>query len=313
MSGLWDFERSVQCCGDYDCPNGYSCSGYSCVKDVAIICGDGRCSDGETSYNCPYDCGMLPCTGCESSVVCGDGYCDFSRGESCSSCPYDCGSCAPKNYCGDGICDLNTESQYTCPQDCGDPISHEVTMIAADDCMEIVRGNNGEYQILLTNRGDATETLSIIISGEAASWTSVAESQVTLLPEQSRDLDVFVHVPSGQSPGLYTLNVKARNSNLEVTDELKVDVKLLDLQTSVNATETGSENEGNNTQSGVILSPTGAVIGGIEIPILWIAVVLVVACALLGAYIITKKSPKSMPAAEVTYKKYVSSHNVTGK
>jgi hypothetical protein len=90
-------------CGDGIC--GPSESQYNCPQDCGAICGDGRCAYGETPASCPSDCGY-----------CGNGICDWDRGESCSTCSTDCGTCKP--YCGNYICDPG-ETAYSCPSDCG--------------------------------------------------------------------------------------------------------------------------------------------------------------------------------------------------
>jgi hypothetical protein len=57
---------------------------------------------GETSATCPLDC----------PAVCGNLYCDSTRGETCATCAADCGTC-----CGNNVCD-NGETIATCPGDC---------------------------------------------------------------------------------------------------------------------------------------------------------------------------------------------------
>lgn len=48
------------------------------------ICGDGMCNGGDTTCNCPGDCGM---------EICGNGSCCGQANEACSNCPQDCGIC----------------------------------------------------------------------------------------------------------------------------------------------------------------------------------------------------------------------------
>jgi uncharacterized membrane protein YgcG len=60
-------------------------SDFSSVWNFVLnipYCGDGTCSNNETTCSCPQDCGSR----------CGDGCCN--SGENCSSCSSDCGSCS---------------------------------------------------------------------------------------------------------------------------------------------------------------------------------------------------------------------------
>ncbi|XXF78164.1 hypothetical protein P2318_34750 [Myxococcaceae bacterium GXIMD 01537] len=80
---------------------------YICLPcEGGGYCGDGYCGVGESSYNCPSDCGSTP--------YCGDGMCNGS--ETSYTCSADCGAPAP--YCGDGTCN-GSETSASCPQDCG--------------------------------------------------------------------------------------------------------------------------------------------------------------------------------------------------
>ncbi|MDP6944950.1 MAG: NBR1-Ig-like domain-containing protein, partial [Myxococcota bacterium] len=108
-------------CGDDLCGLGESSA--NCPADCGVsTCGDGACDTGETPTDCPQDCGS----------VCGDGVCDdgetaFHCAEDCSACPdsscngaettvdcpEDCGS-----QCEDGACN-GGETSINCPQDCG--------------------------------------------------------------------------------------------------------------------------------------------------------------------------------------------------
>lgn len=95
-------------CGDGRCSGGETC--MSCRQDCgacAGTCGDGTCGGGESCASCTSDCGACPAT-------CGDGSC--SGGETCMSCQRDCGACPP--VCGDGACN-GSESCTSCSADCG--------------------------------------------------------------------------------------------------------------------------------------------------------------------------------------------------
>lgn len=109
---------------------------------VACYCGDNYCLDGESTANCPQDCGSNcgdgACNGTETAASCaqdcascGDGIC--SQSETSFSCPQDCASC------GDGTCN-NSETPTTCPQDCGTCgnlicDSTETVVICPSDCV----------------------------------------------------------------------------------------------------------------------------------------------------------------------------------
>lgn len=98
-SSAWDSLCVEECSTD--------CGGPVC--GTTAVCGDNKCSGGETTVTCPNDC--LPFS------FCGDGKC--MGAETCETCSLDCGACAkPTNVCGDGVCN-GTEHCATCAKDCG--------------------------------------------------------------------------------------------------------------------------------------------------------------------------------------------------
>lgn len=75
-----------------------------------MLCGDGTCESslGESCANCETDCGSC----------CGNAMCEPAFDENCETCAEDCGVCPPD--CGDGTCEAGEgESCATCPSDCG--------------------------------------------------------------------------------------------------------------------------------------------------------------------------------------------------
>jgi hypothetical protein len=66
-----------------------------------LRCGDGQCSQGETSFTCPNDCGQVG--------SCGDGVCTPNE---VSWCPADCGA----QSCGNLLCELT--DLLSCPWEC---------------------------------------------------------------------------------------------------------------------------------------------------------------------------------------------------
>ncbi len=171
------FHWNIDCEGDWNCEDG------RCVADCASPpCGDFTCQTnmGEWMDTCSIDCGnnaiqcredddclnrvwSVRCSGhwmCEERMcretcgeICGDGRCDFGKGEDSINCPEDCegfGSCItvrecsdlewPREdcsghwicntnqcipyceevWCGDEICETEIgETRFTCPRDCG--------------------------------------------------------------------------------------------------------------------------------------------------------------------------------------------------
>jgi len=274
--GLWQFEKSVQCCDDSDCSDGYECEHNSCHRETERIniCGDGLCTDGETPRNCPIDCGSVApaCGTCPVTRYCGDGTCN--NGETYQSCPQDCRQ-VRTSYCGDGVCDLSKESQQNCPQDCGYALRHSIVVTASDECSEIEQGNSSKFKVIMANTGDAIEELSLSASGPAAAWASYPKS-VVLVPNSSRVVDVTISVPEGTQPGLYNMNLKAQNSKVTGTALLRVDVRLpLEEIVITNQTTTA----GNRQEA-----PTGGLlVGNVRIPD-WALVVIValgIACIVL--------------------------------
>ena len=107
-------------CGDGVCSNEESSA--TCPADCEATCGDGVCAVGENADLCPEDCPLscgdgvcaegetaLNCSA-DCGQPCGDGTC--SDEETAASCPEDCGP-----VCGDGLCEAD-ESTEDCPEDC---------------------------------------------------------------------------------------------------------------------------------------------------------------------------------------------------
>lgn len=272
-SGLWRFEKSVQCCDDSDCPStgAYECSHNVCQR--VGLCGDGLCTDGEKPANCPADCGSLfpLCNTCQiQRAYCGDGICNDD--ETQRSCPQDCGQVRIP-YCGDGVCDLKTENQANCPQDCGRQIRHSLLLTASDECFEIEQGKSMAFRIILINAGEAFEELSMRASGQGAAWASLPAS-IVLAPNGSRVVEIVVNVPLNAGPGLYDINVNARNEEVSGSAVLHVDVRLPSTGSIIVTNQTTTTGAG----------PTGGfVLGELKVPD-WAAamiIALVVACIIL--------------------------------
>jgi len=82
------------------------------------VCGDGNCDSGETSENCPADCGAPPPPPPPPPAECPNGTCNVAGGE-CTTCPADCNVAA---CCGNGLCDVAVgETNGNCPADCAAP------------------------------------------------------------------------------------------------------------------------------------------------------------------------------------------------
>ncbi|PWB39025.1 MAG: hypothetical protein C3F02_00190 [Parcubacteria group bacterium] len=77
---------------------------YDTISATAALCGDWRCTAGETCSNCPIDCGQC---------YCGNGSC--SGTENCNNCATDCGSCP---VCGNGIKETGEVCDYTGSYNC---------------------------------------------------------------------------------------------------------------------------------------------------------------------------------------------------
>ena len=103
---------------DNDCDGQTVCADSGCGCDLSCSCGDASCTDGETSCNCPQDCGqpLVHETFCRDGV---DNDCD-----GLTDC--DDSECASFLFCtcGDGACS-SPENQCTCPEDCGQPLATE--------------------------------------------------------------------------------------------------------------------------------------------------------------------------------------------
>jgi Putative metal-binding motif len=109
------YDPRCRLCGDGKCTAGESAE--SCPQDCIDGCGDGVCQSPETQTSCPADCDETNNANNTNNVtaVCGNDACE--AGESQLSCPADC-----NGTCGDGVCQSD-ESLVDCPHDCGECIS----------------------------------------------------------------------------------------------------------------------------------------------------------------------------------------------
>jgi hypothetical protein len=303
--GFWEFKKSVQCCNSLDCPVGYNCEGNACV--LRTICGDGRCLDDENPYNCPVDCGgvilLPPISGPMPPVppepqpqyYCGDGSCN--NRETCSSCSQDCGQCP---YCGDGSCNLGTESQQSCPQDCGNPAYHEIELVLEDECMEVFEETTGNFSLLISNKGNVPESLSLSAVGESVPFNNVISGSLTILAGETKGWGVQVFVPQGTKPGLYELTVNAQNADVVEQATLFVDVRLAPMASATNQTA------GNMTQAG----PLGAILVGDVAIDLWVVALVLVIALLVSFFFFARKSSMEERAARLErISKTVKSHD----
>lgn len=123
-------------------------------------CGDGVCSNGETSANCAADC----------PAACGNNVCQANPGlpglETCHSCPRDCGACAPYTL----VLEAGVDGQHAAITRAL-PLAIRVRLLDA--------GGNGVPNVNITfgvPPGDAASEADLILptdaSGAAAvSWT----------------------------------------------------------------------------------------------------------------------------------------------
>lgn len=117
-------QNGAACGADADCPNqardsccppGALCAGGGGVGGGSACNNNGTCGPGETSGNCPLDCGAAEVRG---STCDGDGVCE--AGEAVTNCASDCGAGGG----GGGTCNNNGvceagESLVDCVVDCG--------------------------------------------------------------------------------------------------------------------------------------------------------------------------------------------------
>ncbi len=143
----WDDVPSPVECGNGLCETGETTC--NCPQDCGTSCGDGCCNGGETSSNCCRDCAECcnngdcndgnPCT----DDICSNGTCQNPPNFSCGdgTCDSACGEtrsncCQDCADCGDGTCDPCEEGR--CPQDCDvDPCESQPYTIGGavfEDC-----------------------------------------------------------------------------------------------------------------------------------------------------------------------------------
>lgn len=155
----------MDCREDANCDDGNPCTVDSCSVNNA-------CENILTDPSCTF---------------CGDGMCNGA--EDCASCSIDCPALA--SSCGDGVCDANSESCTSCPQDCAGVTSGNPSRrfcCGSGDCSDARCNSNGyACTLLISNReiccGDAT-CVPILESAEScpADCGEPATTTTTLLP-----------------------------------------------------------------------------------------------------------------------------------
>jgi hypothetical protein len=143
----------------------------NCLNGYCSECGDGSCTAGETTVNCPADCVCVDTAGCDVCLsYINDNACDCN--DECSSgyCVHEvCRSSA--TYCGDGFCDIGE----SCTADCGggsggstDLQIVDVIPIQVVPGADMVKGKAGYIRVLVYNDGDidATATVSVTFDGD---------------------------------------------------------------------------------------------------------------------------------------------------
>jgi hypothetical protein len=264
--GLWDFKKSVQCCVNTDCEDGYKCEYNRCVLKSQVA----------YTYSRPA----------QPAYYCGDGSC--SNGETCVTCKTDCGLCYS---CGDGVCNLQTESRDSCPQDCGEPARHLIELSSTDECFEVEQGSTGNFTLMAYNAGNALERLTLSATGQAADWTGQQPS-ITVSSGATSEWQMIVNVPANTEPGLYNITVWAQNSNIRESTVLHIDVKLPPMENGTSLVPTLTGGNANETST-----PTGAlVVGELAIPD-WALVLAVLLVA--GAFLIFLLNKTSKVAGPV--------------
>ena len=121
--GASDRHELAQICGNDICDDGENPA--NCALDCEEVCGDGACGFRETFQNCPSDCPVPDC-----GSVCREKGCLYALSECSSvnilskfniSTRVTC-CCANENRvntCGNGVCQKNQqEDEFNCPVDC---------------------------------------------------------------------------------------------------------------------------------------------------------------------------------------------------
>ncbi|MFH1331987.1 MAG: prenyltransferase/squalene oxidase repeat-containing protein [archaeon] len=138
----------IVCDEDGKCEEDQGEDCQNCPEDCETCAGvcnnDGFCDEyaGEDCNNCPDDCGSCQKEVCDNNRVCdydlvSRGYDEYYENENSDNCPDDCycgdlicddaenyatcpGDCAELEGCGDGTCDVTTETEGNCPEDCAE-------------------------------------------------------------------------------------------------------------------------------------------------------------------------------------------------
>ncbi|MBI4144724.1 hypothetical protein HY493_00765 [Candidatus Woesearchaeota archaeon] len=224
--------------------------------------GDGNANP--ITYGCSAGCGTIY-TDCLATVKTKEDACFESstsplKGLDCAILveqdKFDCGN-AELNCCepvakesGCGSLSAETPSETpTAPMTSETPATPEVQpgtlnpYAGGDDSFTIAQNGHRtetlEVETLSTADGQGDISLSVSVSGDAASWIKLGSRTVSFSPHGKGSLSITVQVPANARPGTYTANIVYTGSDGKFTyrDTRKITITVTEAEDRVTTTE----------------------------------------------------------------------------
>jgi len=126
------------------------------------------------------------------------------------------------------------------------PLYGELSLQMLQKNANLFAGEQGSYQVRITNDRNTREELVLSIEGKYAHWYQLPSSSVVLEPGEMRELTITVSPPAN-SP---SLNVRDSRLNVTLSSDLSSSSKL-DLPLSVTEVQRGGTDSGGNDESSI--------------------------------------------------------------
>ncbi|VVC02662.1 NPCBM-associated, NEW3 domain of alpha-galactosidase [Candidatus Burarchaeum australiense] len=90
---------------------------------------------------------------------------------------------------------------------------------------EMVAGQSALQEVTFINRRSGNETVKLVATGVDQNWLQVSAPETTLMPGETRNVDLAISVPEGAQEGDYLIRLDAENADGVSSDFMVVRIK----------------------------------------------------------------------------------------